>query len=411
MLYNNSETTMLRNSLPLSLSSAALLTATTALADVPRVMTDIAPVHALVAQVMGDLGAPDLLVDPGSSPHSYAMRPSQARALEKADLVFWIGEPLTPWLEGPLETLAAKAETLELLEAPGTIQFNFREAVVFAPAEGEEHEDHHDEHGHDEHAEHDDHAEGDHAEHDDHHDEHDDDHAQKGHDEHEHEEHGHEDEHAHEEKHPDEKHDDHGHDDHDEHADHDDHQEEHAGHDDHHDHGHDHDGLDPHAWLDPENGRIWLGVIADQLSALDPENAETYRANAAAGQEELAQLIGEIEAKLEPLDGQRFVVFHDAYQYFENRFHLKALGAISLGDAADPSPARIAEIQAAVRDSSITCVFSEPQYDPRLIRTVFEGVDVNTAELDPLGLSQPEGAALYPGLIRGLAEAVADCLK
>ncbi|MEC8041367.1 MAG: zinc ABC transporter substrate-binding protein [Pseudomonadota bacterium] len=92
---------MLRNSLTLSLSSAALLTATTALADVPRVVTDIAPVHALVAQVMGDLGAPDLLVDPGSSPHSYAMRPSQARALEKADLVFWIGEPLTPWLEGP----------------------------------------------------------------------------------------------------------------------------------------------------------------------------------------------------------------------------------------------------------------------------------------------------------------------
>ncbi|MEC8295340.1 MAG: zinc ABC transporter substrate-binding protein [Pseudomonadota bacterium] len=401
---------MLRNSLTLSLSSAALLTATTALADVPRVVTDIAPVHALVAQVMGDLGAPDLLVDPGSSPHSYAMRPSQARALEKADLVFWIGEPLTPWLEGPLETLAAKAETLELLEAPGTIQFNFRESVVFAPAEGEEHEEHHDEHGHDEH------AEGDHAEHDDHHEEHDhdDDHAHKDHDEHEHEEHeehGHEDEHAHEKDHADEKHDEHGHDDHDEHADHDDHEEEHAGHDDHHDHAHDHDGLDPHAWLDPENGRIWLGVIADKLSALDPENAETYRANAAAGQEELAQLIGEIEAKLEPLEGQRFVVFHDAYQYFESRFHLQALGAISLGDAADPSPARISEIQSAVRVSNVTCAFSEPQFNPRLIRTVFEGVDVNTAELDPLGLAQPEGAALYPGLIRGLADAVAGCLK
>ena len=365
--------------------SAALSTAFAAfpaMADVPNVVTDIAPVHSLVATVMGDLGAPELLVDPGSSPHSYALRPSQARALDKADLVVWIGEPLTPWLHDPLETLAGSAAQLELLEADGTFQYAFREDVVFAHSDvAEEHA----EHDHDDHDDHDDHAE-----------------------------HG-EDDHGHDEKHEDHDHDGDGHQDHaaENHEDHHDaHDDDHADEHDHgHDHAHDHEGLDPHAWLDPENGRIWLGLIAEQLATLDPENAATYRANAAAGQDRLAGMIGALEAKLEPLEDKPFVVFHDAYQYFETRFHLRAVGAIRLSDASDPSPARIAEIQEAVAQSGVVCAFSEPQYNPRLIQTVFAGTQAKTAEIDPLGLKLAPGAALYPALIEALANEVVSCLE
>jgi zinc transport system substrate-binding protein len=369
--------------LKISATTAAALSASTALAEVPNVVTDIAPVHALVAQVMGDLGTPDLLVDPGSSPHSYAMRPSQAAALEKAQLVVWIGEPLTPWLHDPLETLAGTAQHLELLESDGTHTHNFRETAVFDHSEEADHDDH--DHAHDDHKDHD--------------------HEKHGHEKDAHDDHGHAD-------HEEHKHDDHaGHDDHghEKHDDHDKHAEEgHAGHD-HHDH--DHEGVDPHAWLDPANGQIWLGTIAEALSALDPENATTYRENATAGQAELATLITEIEAQLEPVENGSFVVFHDAYQYFENRFHLKALGAIRLGDATDPSPARVAAIQTAVRNEGVTCAFSEPQLNPRLLQTVFDGMDIKTAALDPLGLNQPEGQARYAGLIRSLADEIEGCLK
>ena len=88
-------------------------------AEVPRVVTDIAPIHSLTAQVMGDLGTPDLLLPPGADPHDFALRPSDAEALTQADLVIWVGEGLTPWLEDPLETLAPQATRLELLAAPG----------------------------------------------------------------------------------------------------------------------------------------------------------------------------------------------------------------------------------------------------------------------------------------------------
>jgi zinc transport system substrate-binding protein len=363
-----------------TLSSSALLAASTAVAEVPKVVTDIAPVHALVSQVMGDLGQPELLVDPGNSPHHYSLRPSQALALERADMVVWIGEPLTPWLHEPLETLAEGATHLELLEADGTIQHNFRETVVFGGGAHDDHDDHdkHDDHGHEEHV-HDDHRHDDHADHDKH-DDHDD-HGHKDHDDH----------------------DDHGHEKHDDHEGHD--------HDSHKEHDHDHDGVDPHAWLDPENGRIWLDVIAGQLSALDPENAATYRANADAGKAELAEVIAQVHAQLEPVEGKPFVVFHDAYQYFETRFHLQALGAIRVGDATDPSPARIAEIQEAVRDANVACAFSEPQFSPRLIQTVFDGLDVNVAALDPLGADQPEGAARYAGIIKSVADEIETCLN
>jgi zinc transport system substrate-binding protein len=305
---------------------------------------DIAPVHSLVARVMDGVGTPDLIVQPGASPHEYSLRPSEAAALQDADLVFWIGPDLTPWLTDTIETLAPDAAVTALLEADGTIKLEFREGALF-----EAHD-----HGNDE----------DHDEEDDHKD----------------------------------------HDDHDEEG-HEGHADEEAGHDD-----HGHSAYDPHAWLSPQNAKTWLNVIAGELSAADPDNAGAYFANAAAGRAEIEALIGEVTATLNPVRDGQFVVFHDAYQYFEMDFDLPASGAISIGDASDPSPARIAEIQDRIAEQGIDCVLAEPQFNPGLVATVLDGTEAQTSILDPLGSDLEPGLALYPQLIRNLSTALAGCM-
>ncbi len=357
----------------MTLSFTAALMGTAAYADAPRVAVDIAPVHSLVARVMEGLGTPDLVVQSGASPHEYRLRPSEAAALQNADLVFWVGADLTPWLSDTIETLAGDAGVTSLLESDGTIELEFREGALFEAHDHDDHDDH--EEGHD------DHEEG----HDDH-DDHEDDHAEKDHDDHKDDDHD-----EHKDEHADEDHDEH---------------EEHAGHE-----GHDHGAHDPHAWLSPKNAMTWLNVIAGQLSAVDPENAGTYFANAAAGRAEIDAMMGEINATLEPVRGQQFIVFHDAYQYFENDFDFPASGAISIGDASDPSPARIAEIQARIADEGVDCVLSEPQFNAGLVATVLDGSSAQTGVIDPHGSDLTLGAALYPNLIRNMATALAGCLK
>ena len=373
----------------LTLSVGAALMGGTAMADVPSVAVDIAPVHSLVARVMEGVGAPDLIVQSGASPHEYSMRPSEAEALQNANLVFWIGEDLTPWMEDAVETLATNASVTTLLEADGTTLLDFREGALF---EAHDHgDDDHDEHGHD------DHDDEEHA-HDDHDDDKHDDHDDHAHDDHDDEEHAHDD------------HDDDKHDDHDDHA-HDDHgDEEHADHDDHGHEGHDHGEHDPHAWLSPQNASVWLNVIAAQLSAADPDNAGAYFANAAAARSEMEALSAEINATLDPVRGGSFIVFHDAYQYFETDFEFPASGAISIGDASDPSPARIAEIQARIQEEGVDCVLAEPQFNPGLVETVLDGTEANTSVIDPLGAALEPGPGLYPQLIRNMATALAECL-
>ena len=309
------------------------------LADVPRVATDIAPVHGLVARVMQGVGSPDLIVQQGASPHGYSLRPSEAMAIDRADYVFWMGEALTPWLEGTLDSLAAEARVIELLDVDGVIALPFREGARF-----ETHEDHSEEGEHS-----DDHNEHEEAEHDDH-------------------------------------------DDHETHAEHDDHE------------SHDHEGVDPHAWLAPANGSLWLALIAEELAQFDPDNAAAYRANAEAGKAEIAAAVVTIDAALEPLRNGGFVVFHDAYQYFETSFDLTALGAISLSDASAPSPARIAEVRDTVAELSASCVFSEPQFNPGLVATVLDGTEAKTAVIDPMGTALPLGPQFYPTLLLDLGQ-------
>lgn len=353
------------------LLAAALLAsiALPAMADVPRVAVDIAPVHALVAQVMGDLGAPDLILPPNASPHGYAMRPSEARSVEAADLVIWMGEGLTPALGRAIERLAGDTARIDLLEVAGITTYGFRTDASF------ETHDHGDDHG-DEHED-EDHGHGDGHDH--------------GHDEHGHgyddEEHGH---------------DDHGHADHD----HGDHHEAHG----HENHDHAHDDVDPHAWLDPANARVWLPVIAAELGALDPENAATYAANADVAATEIAALEADIAADLAGLSERSFIVFHDAYIYFEERFGLQAAGAISLSDASAPGPARVVEIRDQVAELDAVCVFAEPQFNTDLVTRVFEGTNVTLGIIDPLGSAQEVGPGHYAATLRAMAESVRDCL-
>lgn len=338
----------------LLVTASILAFANAACADVPSVVADIPPVHSLVAMVMEGVGSPDLLVAPGASPHGYSLKPSEARALENADVVFWVSEGLSPWLKGALASLADDTSVVELMEVAGTTELPFREGATFEK-HGHGDDEHHGEQGGDSHAEGEEH------------------HGEVVQTEAEGEDHGH----------------------------------EKPGHDDHGDHS----GNDPHGWLDPENGRVWLDVIAAELSKLDPENAAIYSANVEAGKAELEAAIDHVMTDLLPVRGKPFIVFHDAYQYFENRFGIWAAGSIKLGDATEPSAARIKDVHQKVRELSIACVFSEPQFNPGLVETVFGGSEARTGMLDPLGTELELGLDLYPQLIRNVGTGLADCLE
>ena len=173
---------------------------------------------------------------------------------------------------------------------------------------------------------------------------------------------------------------------------------------------HDEEPLDAHIWLDPRNGAAMAAAVADLLAAIDPENAATYAANATAFAAEMADLETELTAALAPVSGRPYVVFHDAYQHFENRFAMPAAGSVTLGDADQPSAARVAAISDRIRDTAATCVFAEPQFEPRLIATVTEGTNARSGTLDPEGATLEPGPDLYPALLRGIAEGLAECL-
>ena len=293
-------------------------------AAVPKVAVDIAPLHSLVSQVTAGIGQPSLLISPGSSPHEYTLRPSEAKALAEAEVVFMIGGKLTPWLEKALNNIAESATKIEMLDAAETVTHSFRKGATFTRK-----------------------------------------------------------------KHKEEKHD----------------KKEKDGKE-----HHDHEGLDPHAWLDPVNAQQWLTLIANTLAKADPDNAKTYQQNAKQASNELDKQIKATEADIKALGKPKFIVFHDAYQYFEKRFGIEAAGSILLGDAQDPSPARIKEIQTTVKKLGVTCAFAEPQYNPGLVNNVFEGSTVSAiAVMDPLGSSFPPGPDLYKQLISSLVESIKKC--
>ncbi len=203
------------------------------------------------------------------------------------------------------------------------------------------------------------------------------------------------------------------HDAHDAHDNHDDHGHEEDHHEaEHSDHeGHDHSGLDPHAWLSPENGQKWLGAIAEYLTNLDPEGADTYAANAKAAQDRLASLEADISATLAPYQDQGIVVFHDAYGYFTDHFGIKVTGTIASSEAATPGARHLSDLRDHITEDGVTCIFSEPQHDPAYIQAITKELNLRSGVLDPMGSTLPAGPDLYPQLLKNLADSIATCLK
>lgn len=324
-----------------ALLATTILTAsmTTAFADV-KVVTSIKPVHSLVAAVMQGVGTPDLIVEGAGSPHTYALKPSQAKQLQEADIVFWMSQDLEAFLEKSIDGIATKAVSVPLMESRGLMTLGFREGGAF------------DDHGHDEHDDHDEH----------------------------------------------DKDDDHDHEKHDDHDDHEKHNE------------HDHGEVDPHVWLDPENAKAMVHEIEEALAKADPANAATYESNAEAVMAKLDSLVAEIDSELQPVKGRGYIVFHDAYQYFENRFGVSAIGSITVSPEVLPGAERISDLQEKVRSLDATCVFSEPQFEPKLVATVTENTNARTGVLDPLGAAIDKGPNLYFTLIRNMASSLKNCL-
>ena len=313
-------------------------------ADV-SVVTSIKPVHSLVSSVMEGVGTPTVIIEGAGSPHTYSLKPSQARQLQDADLVFWMGDELETFLEGPIKNIAKSATSIKLIDSHGLKKIKFREGGMF-----DEHDDHDDHGGHDDH----------------------------GHD-----------------KHAKDDHDDHGHDKHAK-----------GGHDD-----HGHGEFDPHVWLDPINAKAIVHEIEEALVKVDPKNAKKYEANADRIAKEMDKLVEELREQLKPVQEKGFIVFHDAYQYFEQRFGVSAIGSITVSPEVMPGAERVSELRKKIMDLSATCVFSEPQFEPKLLRTLVEGTGARTGVLDPLGASLTKGPDLYSQLVREMANSLKRCLS
>jgi len=282
----------------------------------PRVAASIPPVHSLVAGVMDGVAAPTLLVPPTASAHSFSLRPSEARSLAQADLVFWIGPAYETFLEKPLAALAQSDKLVRLEDAPGLTLLKARGGGAW-----DAHHDH--------------------------------DHGAK----------------------PD-----------------------------------DHD-VDGHMFLDIDNAKAMVAAIATALTAADAGNAPRYRANAGTLLAALDALDTELRTTLTPVRGTPFIVFHDAYQYFDKRYGLSAVGSITVSPERQPGARRLQALRKKIGQLQAVCVFAEPQFEPTLMQTVVAGTKAKTGVLDYLGAGIPAGPNHYPETMRALARSLTDCLN
>ena len=347
-----------------------------------KVVASIKPIHSLATYLMEGVAKPKLIVDGYSSPHGFALKPSHAKMLQEADLIFWVGEDLESFLEKPLNTIAKKAENIELMEIKGLNKLKFRERNIF-----DGHDDH--DHGHkeDKHKE-DDHDDHDHKKKDGHKEDDHDDHDHKKKDGHKEDDH----DHAHKKKDDHDDHDDHGHKKKDDHDDHE---------------GHHHGEHDPHIWLDPINAKVILNEMVEHLIENDPNNASTYKSNLNKALKDLDKLTVDVMTELNKSTPS--IVFHDAYQYFEERFNVKVLGAFTVNTDVMPGAEQLAEIREIIEHDKITCIFSEPQFNPDIINAVAKDMDIKTGVLDPLGATLDPGKDLYFDLIKNMSKSFKGC--
>ena len=303
--------------LPLILSILSFLTIFVPANAEIKVVATIKPIHSLASYLMDGVGKPDLIVDGYASPHGFALKPSHAKMIQNADIIFWVGEDIENFLEKPLKTIAKDAEKIELMEIKGLTKLKFRERNIF------------DEHGHKD------------------------------------------------------KDDDHGHD-------------EHA-----------HGEFDPHIWLDPMNAKIILSEMAEHLIEKDQKNASTYKANLKKAHNDLDKLTKKVKSELNK--DFKSVVFHDAYQYFEKRFGINILGAFTVNTDVMPGAEQLAEIREVIEHDKVSCIFSEPQFNPDIIKAVAKDTNVATGVIDPLGATLDPGKNLYFDLIGNMSKSFKGC--
>ena len=275
---------------------------------------------------MDGVGEPSLIIEGSTSPHSFVLKPSHAKMIEQADIIFWIGEDIETFMEKPLESIAKNAKKISFMELTSIEKLKFREENIF------DHDDH-DDHGHGEKKDHDDHG------------------------------HGHE--------------------------------------------GHHHGEFDAHIWLDPANAKEMLHEIAHELADLDPNNASKYESNADQAIMSIDKMIKEIDGNINK--DAKFIVFHDAYQYFEKRFGVMTAGALTLNTDVLPGAKQISEIQEVIEERDIKCIFSEPQFNPKIIETIAQDTGIKTGVLDPLGSIFDANKMQYFKLINDLGNKLKDC--
>ncbi len=310
------------------LACLALLKPSGAYAQELRAVATIKPVHSLLAAVIGREGSIVLLIDGAGSPHTYALKPSDAKALSQASLVVRASDVVEPFMTKVIATLPKTTTVVTLDKVAGLTLHRMREGGPF-------------------------------------------------------EAHGHANE---------------------------------TGGRQHDDHGHKPPpaargaAMDGHVWLDPENAKLIVAHLADTLSRLAPAKAAAFKANAAAAAAEIDAAAGDVRRTLAAVQGKPFVVFHDAYQYFEARYGMPAAGSVTISPDVPPSAKRLSALRAKVAKLGAACVFSEPQFEPKLVVAITEGTEARSSVLDPLGADIPAGAAHYVTLLRRLSQAFGSCL-
>jgi len=177
-------------------------------------------------------------------------------------------------------------------------------------------------------------------------------------------------------------------------------------------HGHHHDRIgDGHLWLDPANAIAMVKTVAKELSKVYPENRSEYKANALAMISRIEASDQDVESIIAPVKDTPFVVFHDAYQYFDKRYGLNAVGSIVLESGESVSAKRIVELRRKVKNTGAVCVFREPQFSDELSLVVAAGTPAKLGTIDPLGGTLNPGPSLYPQLLTTIAEALVNCLE
>ena len=351
------------------------LIAGTATADVTsHVVTSIKPVHSLVSSVMKGVGEPHLIMQGAASPHAFSLRPSDATMLKDARIVFLIDKSMETSLINPVNTLASSARVVVLSKAKGVVHRNIREGGAFEAHSHEAEQDH-------EHHEDDEHSDAHEAEHDHMHHE-DDEHSDAHEAEHDHMHHE-DDEHPgeHEATHRDENH-----------------------------VAMEFGAYNMHIWLDPVNAAAMARMMAVVLAEEDPANASVYATNTERLLHRLDELIPVIAGQVAPVRDKPFIVLHDAYVHFENRFGLSAAGSVIVGSEHSPGVQRIKVLRDKVRELGATCVFAEPQFNSRLVEVIVEGTPAQVGILDPLGAALESGPEAYFTLLNNLAASFRECL-